>query len=250
MDEPAYMRIAAELGENIRTGALTPGSRLPSYTDLASDHDVSPIVIRQAIALLRRRGLVRTVERSGTFVTEQPTLIRTSPERQLETAARTFVREAGDSDVLRQVRQMSATADVAEGLGIAEGDEVTHVHTRITANGVPVTVSDYYEPLDITRGTPIEDPRDGEVAHNPTVRFPAIGYSVDVLDETLSLRPPPAEHAAFLNIPAAEPTFTIRQQFRSGERTVQMSNITYPIDRYAAFAFRMALPTAGETSPS
>ena len=48
MSEPAYLRIAAEIAEQIRVGALPPGTRLPSYNDLADTHNVSAIVIWQA----------------------------------------------------------------------------------------------------------------------------------------------------------------------------------------------------------
>lgn len=242
MSEPAYVRIAAEIAEQIRLGALPPGTRLPSYNELADTHNVSPIVIRHAIGLLRSRGLVRTVERRGTTVTERPTLVRISPERQLEAADTTFIRESGDAEVERHIEQTTATDDVADGLGISPGDDVTHVHTRITVGGTPAVVSDYYEPLDLTRGTPIENPEQGSTPHSPTDRFPTIGHPVDVLEETLSLRTPPSTHAEFLNTPRSDLAVTIRQQFQSGDRTVQMADITYPLDRYAGFAFRMRIP--------
>jgi GntR family transcriptional regulator len=242
MSEPAYLRIAAEIAEQIRAGALPPGTRLSSYNDLAETHDVSAIVIRQAIGVLRSRGLVRTVERSGTIVNERPTLIRISPERQLEAAGTTFIRESGDAAVDRFVEQTTAADDVAHGLGISPGDDVTHVHTRITVGGKPAVISDYYEPLDLTRGTPIEDPERGPIPHSPIDRFPTVGYPVDVLEETLSFRSAPSGHADFLGTPPSELTVTVRQQFWSGDRVVQMSDITYPPDRYAGYAFRMRLP--------
>lgn len=242
MNEPAYTRIAAEIAEDIRTGALQAGDRLPSYTELASAHGVSDIVIRNAVGLLRSRGLVRTIERVGTVVVSRPSLIRIAPERQIETADTTFIRESGDAEIDREVGQITAGDDVAEGLGVPSGSRVTHVRTRIAVNGSPAVVSDYYEPLDITGGTEIEDPAQGTVAHNPIARFPTIGYPVEVLEETLSLRPAPEAHAEFLGISPNELAVTIRQQFRSGDRTVQMSDISYPIDRYAGFAFRMTLP--------
>jgi GntR family transcriptional regulator len=215
---------------------------LPSYNDLAETHNVSAIVIRQAIGVLRSRGLVRTVERSGTIVNERPTLIRISPERQLEAAGTTFIRESGNAAVDRRVEQTTAADDVAHGLGISPGDDVTHVHTRITVGGKPAVISDYYEPLDLTRGTPIENPEAGPIPHSPIDRFPTIGHPVDVLEETLSFRSAPSGHAEFLNTPASELTVTVRQQFWAADRVVQMANITYPPDRYAGYAFRMRLP--------
>jgi GntR family transcriptional regulator len=247
MSEPGYVRIAAEIAEQIRTGVLPPGTRLPSYSELADTHRVSPIVIRQAISLLRRRGLVQTVERRGTTVVEQPTLIRISPERQLEAAPTTLLRESGDAQVERDVEQTTASDDVATGLGISPGDSVTHVRTRIRVRGRPAVVSDYYEPLDLTGGTSIEDPRQGPVPHSPIDRFPTIGHPVDTLEETLRFEPAPAAHAEFLGTQPSDFAVTVRQQFWSGDRTVQMSDISYPLDRYAGFAFRMRLPDREDT---
>lgn len=239
--EPAYVRIAAEIARRIRTGELAPGARLPSRNDLAEVHGVSEIVIRNAFGLLRSQGLIRTIERQGAFVTEQSRLVRAAPERQMESAEASFRAEAGDVEVTRSVQRAVADEDIAGALGITPGDPVTQVTTHIAADGQPVTISDYYEPLDLTGGTPIEDPRDGPIPHNPIVRFASIGHPVDALEETLSFRPPRPAHAAYLGASPSENVATIRQHFRSGQRTVQLADISYPIDRYSAFVFRMRI---------
>lgn len=242
-NEPAYVRIAAEIARRIRSGDLAPGDQLPSRNELAEIHGVSEIVIRNTLSLLRSQGLVRTIERQGVFVAQPATLVRAAPERQLETAEASYASEADNGvEVTREVGRTTADDHIADALGIAVGDEVTRVTTRIAVGGRPVTISDYYEPLDLTRGTPIEDPRDGPVPHSPVARFARIGHPVDALEETLAIRAPSDEHAAYLGTPPSEQVATIRQAFRSGERTVQYADITYPIDRYSAFAFRMQLP--------
>ncbi|MBR7552226.1 GntR family transcriptional regulator, partial [Mycobacterium tuberculosis] len=67
---------------------------MPSYSELAKRHGVSEIVIRKVIDLLLRQGLVYTIERRGTFVAARPTLVRVSPERQMEDPATTFGNES------------------------------------------------------------------------------------------------------------------------------------------------------------
>ncbi|MGW4739144.1 GntR family transcriptional regulator [Nocardia xishanensis] len=71
MTVPNYLVIANEYAQLIETGALTPGTRLPSYVELAAQHGVSQIVIREAVRNLRSRGLIRSVPRRGTYVTRQ-----------------------------------------------------------------------------------------------------------------------------------------------------------------------------------
>ncbi|WP_342748259.1 GntR family transcriptional regulator [Nocardia fluminea] len=69
--KPAYERIADEYARQIHNGSLHPGSALPSQSEMAERYGVSEIVIREAIRLLKSRGLVRTVPRRGSFVAEQ-----------------------------------------------------------------------------------------------------------------------------------------------------------------------------------
>lgn len=61
-------RLAALLGEQIDTGALRPGARLPTEAQLALDHGVSRTVVREAVHQLKSRGLVRSRQGSGVFV--------------------------------------------------------------------------------------------------------------------------------------------------------------------------------------
>lgn len=63
-----YMQVADHVAARIEAGHLPPGSRLPSEYRLAREYGVSYGSIRQAMGLLRDRGLVFTVRPKGTFV--------------------------------------------------------------------------------------------------------------------------------------------------------------------------------------
>src|SRR5450755_4949897 len=65
-------RLAARLGGQIDTGALRPGDRLPTEQRLAEAHGVSRTVVREAVHQLRSRGLLRSRQGSGVFVTAAP----------------------------------------------------------------------------------------------------------------------------------------------------------------------------------
>ncbi|MEO6895834.1 MAG: FCD domain-containing protein [Caldimonas sp.] len=65
-------RLAARLGGQIDAGALRPGDRLPTEQRLAETHGVSRTVVREAVHQLRSRGLVRSRQGSGMFVTAAP----------------------------------------------------------------------------------------------------------------------------------------------------------------------------------
>src|SRR5258708_20283878 len=65
-----YQQIADRLRDQIDSGALQPGERLPSEPDLVRQFDASRNTVRLALALLTNQGLVVTRQGLGTFVTE------------------------------------------------------------------------------------------------------------------------------------------------------------------------------------
>ena len=69
---PLYSSIAATLRRDIADGVLSPGARLPSITELATQYQVSVITIRQALELLESERLIERHQGRGTFVSDHP----------------------------------------------------------------------------------------------------------------------------------------------------------------------------------
>ena len=67
---PFYRQIVDHLADRIRSGALPPGSRLPSVRELALQLHVSLITVRRAYADLETAGLIVRRQGQGTFVAE------------------------------------------------------------------------------------------------------------------------------------------------------------------------------------
>lgn len=220
MGEPAYVSIAGEYAQLIRSGALPAGTQLPSLSEMAAANSVSDIVIRRAIKLLQGQGLVRTIERRGTFVADRPNLVRVSPDRQIDSPA-TMFGHAPDDDVRieRDSKRIPASEALAEVFRIAAGDEITHTVTRASENGKPVSISDSFQP----HGT-----------HDTT--------AAAFLEETIADRLPVQAHAAWLATPSGELVKTVHRRFldRDG-RALMISDLSYPLNRYDAFVFRMTL---------
>lgn len=63
-----YRRIAADLREQITSGELATGQRVPSETELMRRYGVSRGTARQGLALLEATGLVTAVHGKGRFV--------------------------------------------------------------------------------------------------------------------------------------------------------------------------------------
>jgi GntR family transcriptional regulator, transcriptional repressor for pyruvate dehydrogenase complex len=60
--------LTQRLSEEIRSGRLAPGSRLPTEQELSEATGVSRTVVREAVAALRADGLVKTRQGLGAFV--------------------------------------------------------------------------------------------------------------------------------------------------------------------------------------
>jgi GntR family transcriptional regulator len=220
MNEAAYVSLAGEYADKIRDGRLQPGTQLPSYAEISKAHGVSDIVVRKAVDLLQLQGLVRRVERRGVFVADRTNLIRVSPERQMETAEETFQHES-DLDIVveRESGEIPASDELKQAFGLAEGSSVTRTVTRASEAGKPVSISETYQPVGIE----------------------GIGDAA-FLEETISLRIPKPDHAAWLGTASGELVKKVAQKFSTEtDETVMISDISYPKDRYDAFVFRMAL---------
>jgi DNA-binding GntR family transcriptional regulator len=73
----SYQKLYADLAEQIDSGQLKPGDRLPTYPELKSRWQVSHATVSKVLRLLYERGYVRSSTR-GVFVlqTRQERLLR------------------------------------------------------------------------------------------------------------------------------------------------------------------------------
>ena len=76
-------RLFEQLAEQIKSGRLAPGARLPTEEALTRAAGVSRTVVREAVAALRAEGLVITRQGVGGFVSAEPQRApyRIEPER-------------------------------------------------------------------------------------------------------------------------------------------------------------------------
>ena len=73
---PLYQQIERYLRENILSGALAVGTRLPSTRELAQDLGIGRITVKNAYAELESDGLVTSNPGSGTYVAPLPGPLR------------------------------------------------------------------------------------------------------------------------------------------------------------------------------
>ena len=90
-DLPIYTQLIGQLEQDIASGVLPPGERLPSVRDLAAELSVNPNTVQRALQELERAGLIYTQRTSGRFVTEDTAAISRCKENLAEGLIREFL---------------------------------------------------------------------------------------------------------------------------------------------------------------
>ena len=233
-----YQEIADRLRDQIDSGALQPGERLPSEPDLVRQFDASRNTVRLALALLTNQGLVVTRQGLGTFVTEPAkpftallSKVSMQPASQSTSTLLPHVGEVdGESETSRQiVEKAPASASVAEKLQIAPGD-MTVVRRRQGSIGtVPWMMMSSYFPLDIAEGTPLEQA--GEIADGSIRLLDELGYpQVGFVDE-IGARMPNTREFAFFGLSTGTPVIVVNRTAYAQDRPIRLTRYIYRGDR-------------------
>jgi DNA-binding transcriptional MocR family regulator len=68
LKRPIYLSLAEKLEQDIKSGLLAPGTKLPPQRELADFLDINFTTVTRAYSLCERKGLIYAVTGSGTFV--------------------------------------------------------------------------------------------------------------------------------------------------------------------------------------
>ncbi|MFJ6486576.1 MULTISPECIES: GntR family transcriptional regulator [unclassified Streptomyces] len=234
--EAPYLAVADVLRARILAGEWAIGERLPSRARFAAEYGVGRNVMQRAMDRLIIDGLLEGRAGSGTYVRmprERLRLVRSRHhERGDGTRPRPERKERGRADAWdahSQVR-VPAPKPIAERLAISPGNLCVNTHYEFLAEGQPVQLSESWEPMAITDGTPIVLPEMGPLAGKGVVeRMRSIGVVISTVVEV----PRPARatqvQANLLGISVGDLVLQIeRTIFDTAGRPVETADMVIP----------------------
>ncbi|MCO6004457.1 GntR family transcriptional regulator [Actinoallomurus purpureus] len=244
-----YLQVADALRRQIVEGELAAGARLPSRAQLAEQFHVSENVVRRAIDVLMAEGLIETRTGARPTVRPRPQLRRLTRswyrEQRGGSPFRADMRAQGhEADWTCRSTTTTAPAGIAERLRVEPGAPVMRSDYVFTSDGEPVMISTSYEPLELTRDTPVMLPERGPHAgRGVRDRMAVIGQRIVTAAEVVTARPVTQDETTALNASAGTIVMVIQRTYWTEERPVETADIVVPVDRYELLYL---IPVEGE----
>lgn len=227
---PLHARIAADLRDEIMSGDIAPGSKLPSTSRLKSRFDASNATIQKAVRLLKDEGLA--LGRAGAAVTVRDTRQRTvrpagSLTPAVDGAAYPWLAEASDPSrvahsTLLAVEEVPVVGDVAAALSLPEGSPAVCRRQLITIEGEPAELVSSYYPPDLARGTALAEPR--RIRGGTPTLLTELGFAPRRSVDRLSARVATQEQYTALRLPGDLPVLrTLRTVYGEEGRPIEVT---------------------------
>ena len=152
---PLYYQIMRNLKEQIVSGKLGPGDRLPSEAEQTRRFGVSRVVIRQALRILEEQGLIVRIKGKGTFVSDA---VAEDAAPRISGSLEDLIHIGADTTIkVVEFRLVKATADLAEVFGVKDGDDLFYVQRIRLVAGRPLAVLVNHLPYAIGATIPLSD---------------------------------------------------------------------------------------------
>ena len=100
--KPIWAQVARQLKQQIVSGALAPGSKLPGGRDLALQYGINPNTAARIYQELEREGVCATRRGIGTYITEDEEKIRSLRESMIREALERFLSDLAGLGIRRE----------------------------------------------------------------------------------------------------------------------------------------------------
>jgi len=226
---PAYFQLAQILHQEIMSGGLRSGDRVPSENELSEEYGLSRMTARKAIGLLAEKGVVRREKGRGTFVSRPRTegglfYIPDFHNEMRMQGLSTDVRLLG-------VKVVPAGKVPAATLGVRKGEKVIYLERVLEGGGEPLVLDRKYVLL--SRSQPLLE---SELGHGSTEDLFADNPEMAPVraDLKLSATVLSAREAQLLGSRKGAPAFCMEQLiFAASDKRVIWGWLIYRGDKFS-----------------
>lgn len=211
---PPYLQVVATLRQQIVSGELKHGDKLPSVRDLAAQYEISTATAQKVMRTLKAEGLAEARQGAATTVSTRRTLHRTAADR-LEAALTTGrIYADGEYAVITAAELTEPPEWVADLFGIEPGGQAVR-RQRVTHNADdhPVSASTSWFSSDLADAVPLLLERERIIGGTPSAIEAATGRRAVASEEASTAGAASEEHAALLGVSPGEPVSLSRNVY-------------------------------------
>ncbi|MGF1471296.1 MAG: GntR family transcriptional regulator [Rubrobacteraceae bacterium] len=223
-----YHQLHSELVEQIESGKIGVGDRLPSEADLVRDYNVSRTTARRALDELRRQGVVWREPGRGTFLASPRLRSDLAYLYSFSEEIERWGYEPGAS--LISQKEIGADNTTAKRLGVEPGEKVLYVRRLRLADGQPIFVCDSCLP--VTRFPELQDADYRSVSLRELFQK-TVGRKVSQAQQWITAAAAPADIAGLLEIEPGTPVLKVeRVTFVAGDEPIENVEAFFHPERY------------------
>jgi GntR family transcriptional regulator len=234
---PLYYQLAEQIREQIESGQLEVGERIPSVKELTEQHGISPMTVRQALGELQRKGLLEIRRGIGTFVA--------SPKITYNLLHLTsFTEDMVSQGLVTHTKLIhlaleTPTEYIAQQLQIPLGEMVVHVERLRYSSDDPILIDYSYLPSSLCPGLEEKDLETNSLYAQLEECYQfALDHATHVLEATGAND----YEARLLGVPIGSPIVLVRGvTYLADDRPIEYFKSIYRGDRYK-FRWETARP--------
>jgi len=227
-DVPRYIQIADNLLDQIESGELTPGTRLPPERKLSELFEVNRLTLRRALSRLEILGLIIRLHGKGNFVAEPK--IERQTGRLISFTSGMERRGLAPGAKVITFEQRPVEAAIAKRMKVPVLTPVYYGHRLRLINQEPVMLEEFWMPVHAFPGLERHD-----LTNHSTYEIMESEYGISMLKARRSFEPAVATEyeAELLRIEAGVPLMLVRRlAFDQNGRCVEYGKDLYRGDRF------------------
>lgn len=144
---PLYYQLKGLIIEEITSGKYEVDSLIPTEREISEQFDISRFTVRQAIGELVKEGWLYRIKSKGTFIAKRK--MQLDFQQRVETFEERIKRSGHEPRMkVLNFQTMKATGEVADRLGIQEGDKVIYLFRIGYADNNPVATEKTFFPYE------------------------------------------------------------------------------------------------------